>query len=85
MSLLDPTISAVTITPTKRAAITKISSELWQDRDINLGELVVESTTWAIGFALGTATTATLVAGINDHDLLIPGSSTPIERARRLP
>lgn len=66
ITLLDPTISAVTITPTKRAAITKISSELFEDNDIDLQALVVETTSRAIGIALGTATTATLVAGITN-------------------
>lgn len=66
LSLLDPTISAVTITPAKRGAITKVSSELLEDNDINLEQVVMESAGRAIGIAAGTAFTATLVAGITN-------------------
>lgn len=66
LTLLDPTVSAVTITPQKRGAITKITSELLEDNDIDLQQLVVESAGRAIGIALGTALTGTLLAGISN-------------------
>jgi HK97 family phage major capsid protein len=66
ISLLDPTISSVTITPAKRAAITKVTSELMEDEDIDLEQLVIETTGRAIGIALGTALTGTLLAGISN-------------------
>jgi HK97 family phage major capsid protein len=66
LTLLDPTISSVTITPAKRAAITKVTSELLEDEDVDLENLVIETTGRAIGIALGTALSGTLVAGISN-------------------